>query len=95
MIVLAVREVTIFRTAFPADFRSFVVDLALVIFFRQMPALIFHVQIPMAIFDEHIDVFVCKVLPDTIIIIPIFKSFNRECKIPAAKPFTSFAQIHS
>jgi len=88
VVVLALDKITVLILIFPANLRPFVVNHALVVFVRKMPALVLDVDIPVAVLDEHSYALVAEIPPYIVIVLLIFRRLNRQGNVPAAKPDT-------
>ena len=62
------------------------------VFFGKISAVVFYIDIPVAVFYENSNIFVAQI-PSYIVVIPlVLGGFNRQGKIPAAQPRTLVTQ---
>ena len=85
VIVVVAGQIAGFLGISAADLGAFVVDRALVILFGQVAALVYYVDVPVAILDENGDAFMCQIPANIVKIVPVFRVIDGVSKIAAAK----------
>jgi hypothetical protein len=75
-------------TVFSANIRPFVVNPATIVLFREVFALVIHVDVPVTVLYEYRDIFMAQIPSYIVKVFLVFRCFNRQRKVPAAQPGT-------